>query len=92
MTADMHLILKKEALAPGIVRLRVDAPLVAHGARAGQFCMVRPKGGERIPLTLADWNRQAGWVEVIFLRVGATTHCLAELHPGEYLSDRKSVV
>jgi len=84
----MYTIINKQTLAPGIVRLRVAAPLVARGAKAGQFCMVRPHAlGERIPLTLAGWSRAEGWIDIILQCMGASTRQIAELPVGGALAD-----
>jgi ferredoxin--NADP+ reductase len=84
----MHAILKKELLAPGICLMRVEAPAVAAKARAGQFFVLRAdERGERVPFTFLDWDAAEGWVEFVFLAVGATTRRLLELGPGDRLLD-----
>jgi ferredoxin--NADP+ reductase len=66
----------------------VYAPLVARKAMAGQFIILRVDGdGERIPLTVAGYDREAGTVKIIFQTVGATTKRLSELSDGEYIHD-----
>ena len=63
----MYRILSKEYLTPTVVRISVDAPLVARAARAGQFIILRvSEDGERIPLTVADCDREVGSVSVIY--------------------------
>lgn len=84
----MHRILTREVLAPGVVRLWVDAPHVARHPTAGQFVMVRlHDGGERIPLTIADARRSTGAIALIVKAVGRTTRELSQIHPGEAILD-----
>ena len=84
----MYRILHREDLAPGIARLRLAAPLVAHRAQAGQFCIVRPTpDGERLPLTLAGWDAAEGWIEIIFMAIGESTLSLLALHEGGAVAD-----
>lgn len=81
-------VLKKESLAPTIFSLKVEAPLIASKARPGNFVIMRYKeSGERIPLTLFDWDQREGWVKLIIQEVGKTTKELAEVHEGEELKD-----
>jgi len=66
----------------------MDAPAVARKAQAGQFVVIRiDEHGERIPLTIADWNREEGTVTVVFMEVGTTTHRLARLGTGDSIAD-----
>lgn len=75
----MHKILRKGFLGPGLVELEVEAPLVATKAQAGQFVVILLHDrGERIPLTLADWNNEAGTVTLVVQMVGKTTRELGE--------------
>ena len=84
----MYLILKKEALNPTVTRMVIDAPLVAKKAEPGQFIILRvDERGERIPLTIADFDREAGTVTIIFQVVGATTEKLNHLQAGDSLQD-----
>ena len=84
----MYQILEKRRLNPTVTLMRVLAPRVAKKARAGQFVILRVDGeGERIPLTIADCDREAGSVSVIFQVVGATTKRLDRLNEGEYIED-----
>ena len=84
----MYKILSKESLNPTVTRISVYAPLVAKKAEPGQFIILRvTKDGERIPLTVADYDREAGSVTVIFQIVGATTAALNRLEVGDCLSD-----
>ena len=84
----MYKILKKEYLNPTVVRMDILAPEVARRAEAGQFIILRATAdGERIPLTVADYDREAGSVTIIFQVVGASTETLSHLNEGECLSD-----
>ena len=84
----MYLILKKEALNPTVTRMVIDAPLIAKKAEPGQFIILRVhEDGERIPLTIADFDREQGTVTIIFQIVGATTELLNHLEEGDSLHD-----
>jgi len=84
----MYKILRKEKLAPAIWLMKVEAPFVARRAMPGQFIILRVKEeGERIPLTIADYDRQQGWVTIIFQEVGLTTRLLAQLNEGDSILD-----
>ncbi|MBC7349205.1 MAG: sulfide/dihydroorotate dehydrogenase-like FAD/NAD-binding protein [Candidatus Aminicenantes bacterium] len=79
----MNKVLLVERLVPNLYRLVVEAPEVAASARAGQFVMVIPdERGERIPLNLADWDKEKGTVDLVFLNLGVSTRKLANLKPG----------
>lgn len=68
--------------------MRVAAPLVARKCQAGQFLMLRiHDNGERIPLTIADWDREAGTIDIYFQEIGATTQHLATLEVGDSIQD-----
>ena len=83
----MNRILEREALNPTVTRLKVEAPLIARKAEPGQFVILRTdEDGERIPLTVADYDREEGSVTVIFQVVGATTEKLNHLQPGDMLA------
>jgi ferredoxin--NADP+ reductase len=70
----MYKVLKKEILTPSLKLFEIEAPLVARKAMAGQFIILRSHGeGERIPLTIADFDRGKGSVTVFFQEVGKTT-------------------
>jgi ferredoxin--NADP+ reductase len=80
----MYRILVKEDLTSNIHLFKVDAPGVARKARPGQFVIVRSdEKGERIPLTIADWDREEGSVIIVFMEVGTTTRKLALLNAGD---------
>ena len=84
----MYLILKKEPLNPTVTRMVIDAPLIARKAEPGQFIILRVhEDGERIPLTIADFDREQGTVTIIFQIVGATTELLNHLEEGDSLHD-----
>lgn len=84
----MYKILKKIELNPTVTRMDVEAPLIAKKAEPGQFIILRAdEEGERIPLTIADFDREAGSVTIIFQIVGATTKKLNNLSEGEYIHD-----
>ena len=84
----MYRILKKEALNPTVTRMVIDAPLIAKKAEPGQFIILRvEEEGERIPLTVADYDREKGTVTIIFQIVGATTEKLNHLNEGDSLPD-----
>lgn len=84
----MYQIVRKKVLAPSINLFEVSAPMVAKKAQAGQFVILRiDEQGERIPLTIADFNRERGTITTIFQEVGATTRLLGRLNEGDYLLD-----
>lgn len=84
----MFRIVKKEILNPTVTRMDIEAPLIAKKAEPGQFIILRVnEDGERIPLTIADFDREAGTVSIIFQIVGATTECLNHKEAGEYIQD-----
>ena len=83
----MYKILQKEVLSDVNKLMVVSAPAVARKARAGQFVIVRvDEHGERIPLTIADYDREAGTITIIFQEVGKTTMHLGTLEPGDGLA------
>ena len=84
----MNKILARQELCKNITLLRLDAPLVARKCEPGQFIILRTdENSERIPLTVADFDREEGSVTIIFQVVGATTEKLNHLMPGDYLQD-----
>ena len=81
-------IVRKKELNPTVTLMEVEAPLVAAKAQAGQFIILRvDEEGERIPLTVAGYDRERGTVTIIFQIVGATTEKLNHLKVGEYIHD-----
>jgi ferredoxin--NADP+ reductase len=84
----MYKILKKETLAPSLKLYEIEAPLVARKAMAGQFIILRTQSeGERIPLTIADFNREKGTITCVFQEVGKTTRELGTLNAGDCIRD-----
>ena len=84
----MFEIIQKEILCSQVVRMIVKAPRIAAKAQAGQFVILRvSEDGERIPLTVADYDRANGTITIIFQTVGATTLALSRLEAGDCLQD-----
>ena len=84
----MYRITEKQSLNPTVSRMVIAAPHVARRAEPGQFVIIRADAeGERIPLTVADYDRKAGTVTVIYQIVGATTHKLDRLGAGDCVCD-----
>ncbi len=84
----MFRIVYKKELNPTVTLMTVEAPRVARKCEPGQFIILRvDELGERIPLTIADYDREAGTVTIIFQVVGTTTMKLNEKNEGEYISD-----
>ncbi len=84
----MYKILTKKVLNPTVTQMDIEAPLVARKAKAGQFIILRVDDeGERIPLTVAGYDREKGSVRIIFQVAGATTEKLNHLNEGECIHD-----
>lgn len=84
----MYEIIKKKILNPTVIRIDIKAPAVAAKAEPGQFVILRTDAeGERIPLTVADFDREAGTVAVIYQVVGSTTKKLSQMDVGDSLCD-----
>ena len=84
----MYKILTKKILIPTVTLMEVDAPMIAKKAEPGQFIILRVDAdGERIPLTIADFDREKGTITIIFQIVGATTEKLNHLEEGEFIHD-----
>ncbi len=84
----MYKIVKKQSLNPTVTYMEIEAPLVARKAEPGQFIILRvDENGERIPLTIADYDRVKGTVSIIFQIVGATTLKLNAKNEGEFIED-----
>lgn len=84
----MYKIIRKESLNQFVSLMEIEAPFVAAKAEPGQFIILRvDEKGERIPLTIAGYNREAGTVTVIFQIVGSTTEALNHKEAGEYIED-----
>ncbi len=83
----MYKILLKQDLVPNIHLFKVAAPAVAKKAQPGQFVVIRiDERGERIPLTIADWDEKEGSITIVFMEVGTTTHRLALLESGDFIA------
>ncbi len=84
----MYKILKKKPLNPTVTLMEIEAPKIAKKAEPGQFIILRvDENGERIPLTISDFDREAGSVTIIFQIVGSATEQLNHKKEGEYISD-----
>ena len=84
----MYKIVAKKKLCPVVDFFKIEAPAVAGKAKAGQFVVVRvDEVGERIPLTLADWDDKEGTVTLVAMQVGTTTYKLAKLNAGDHILD-----
>ena len=84
----MYKIVRKQALNPTVTKMEIEAPYVAAKAEPGQFIILRvDEEGERIPLTVAGYDRERGTVTIIFQIVGATTEKLNHLNEGDSLRD-----
>ena len=84
----MYKIVRKRELNPTVTMMDIEAPLVAKKAEPGQFIILRVnEDGERIPLTVAGYDRVAGTVKIIFQIVGATTELLNHKNEGDYIQD-----
>jgi ferredoxin--NADP+ reductase len=80
----MHKVIERKRLVPNIHLLRVSAPDVARKVEPGNFVIVKiDETAERIPLTVADWNKDDGTLSIVFMTVGASTHRLAQLKAGD---------
>jgi len=84
----MYKILSKDMLTPTICRMKVEAPLLAAAARPGQFLMVRTdEKGERVPLTISDYDPEAGSVTIVTQKIGASTTDIVSFEAGEAFCD-----
>ena len=84
----MYRIVRKEALKPTVVLYEIEAPMVAKKAEPGQFIILRvDENGERIPITIHDYDREKGTVTIIVQTVGATTEKLSHKQQGEFIQD-----
>lgn len=84
----MFKIVSKEHFSEKVVKLVVEAPMIAHSRRPGHFVIVRAcEGGERIPLTIADADTKAGTITLVVQEVGVSTKKICALNPGEELTD-----
>ena len=84
----MYKIIRKKELNPTVTLMEVEAPFVARKAEPGQFIILRvDEEGERIPLTIADYDRKKGTITIIFQIVGGTTERLNRLGEGDFIRD-----
>lgn len=84
----MFKILGKELLAPNIYQMEIEAPRVAQAAKPGQFIILRlNEEGERVPLTIADYDTERGSVTIVIQTVGYSTSKLCDMNPGESIAD-----
>lgn len=82
----MYKIVAKEELSPVIYFVKVQAPAIAKKAKPGQFVVIRvDEVGERIPLTLADWDEKEGTISLVAQQVGTSTYKLARLNKGDHI-------
>jgi ferredoxin/flavodoxin---NADP+ reductase len=84
----LYKIIRKKILNPSVILMEISAPAIARKAEPGQFIILRVnEDGERIPLTIADYNRETGTVSIIFQIVGKTTQILSELSENDAILD-----
>ena len=84
----MYKILKAEFLANNIFLMEIEAPRVAKSCEPGQFIIAKiDENGERIPLTISDYDRERGMVQIVVQIIGASTKKMSELKTGDYLED-----
>ncbi len=84
----MYRIIQKRKLNESVTLMKIEAPFVAKKAKAGQFIIFRvDEFGERIPLTIADYDREEESVTIIFQEVGYSTKLLASREEGEFIAD-----
>lgn len=84
----MNKIVKKEYFSANVVKLEVEAPLIARSRRAGHFVIVKVgKKGERIPLTIADADKQKGTITLVIQKIGLSSTKLCELNEGDEITD-----
>jgi ferredoxin--NADP+ reductase len=84
----MYQIIRKKVLNPTVTLMDIEAPLLAKKAQPGQFIILRTdENGERIPLTIADYDRNKGTITIIFQVVGASTEILNHMEEGDCLHD-----
>lgn len=84
----MYKIITKKRLNPTVTMMKIEAPFIAKKAEPGEFIILRvDKNGERIPLTVAGYDREAGTVTIIFQTVGATTRLLSMKNEGDFIQD-----
>ena len=80
----MPKILQRKRLVPNVHLIEIEAPEIAQKCKPGQFVIIMPdEFGERIPLTIGDWDKDKGSVTVVFIVVGTSTHKLSLLEEGD---------
>ena len=84
----MYKIVRKKELNPTVTLMDIEAPFIARKAKAGQFIIFRiDEMSERVPLTIAGYDREKGTVTIIFQKVGFSTNALGALNEGDYIRD-----
>ena len=84
----MYKIVRKKDLNAAVTLMEIEAPFIAKKAHAGQFIIFRiDEQGERVPLTIAGYDREKGTVTIIFQKVGFSTIALGNLNEGDYIRD-----
>ena len=84
----MYKIVRKKELNSAVTLMDIEAPFIAKKAQAGQFIIFRiDDKGERVPLTIAGYDREKGTVTIIFQKVGFSTIALGNLNEGDYIQD-----
>ena len=84
----MYKIVRKKELNSSVTLMEIEAPFIAKKAKAGQFIIFRiDEMGERVPLTIAGYDREKGTVTIIFQKVGFSTNALGNLNEGDYIQD-----
>lgn len=84
----MYLILSKKILSDAVVEFKFKTPEIAAKTRPGHFIIIRHgERGERIPLSIADWNKDDGTLDIVIQAVGYSTNAICALNPGDYISD-----
>ena len=84
----MYKIIEKKKLAPKIYIMKIEAPRVAKAAKPGQFIILRiDEKGERIPLTIADYDSEKGTVSIVFQALGGSTNKMSQFNEGDYFED-----
>ncbi len=85
-TLDKGTILEKNNIANNIYEMKVYSPRIAEAARPGQFMILMvDETGERVPMTIVDWNEVQGWVDIVYQQVGTTTAKLSSRNAGDKL-------
>lgn len=84
----MYKVLEKKVICEGLIEIKIEAPDFAKKAQPGHFLIIKVSDeGERIPLTVADYDAEEGWVTIVFATIGVSTEKIAELEVGDYVQD-----